>query len=332
MDDTFNPHTRVLVDLSHAADGYVGIAQDTRLIFDMLASLPGVDAAGLLMPTGRHDLPRVAPNVPDSTSVVSGVLHWMARNWDSRHYPAFLGSFGRVLELRRTFTPSHQLLALRPDERSDAIWRVLFAKTLPPERREALLGCNFYATDLSVMRLIDRTMLVPFMKPKLLRAEGFNYVFFCMPRAVRLPPGVRQLVRFHDAVPITDTDTVSSWQTGLAHERLVRLCEKDAVFVCNSPASVEALARIDPRRAERARVIPCALAPLPPSPPEIPIESIVTARRTFRAMGEKATEPKDLPPIDPDMRYVLSHLDARAPQELRGADPRLGARRASRRS
>jgi hypothetical protein len=32
---------RILVDLSHAADGYVGIAQDTSLIFDMLADQPG---------------------------------------------------------------------------------------------------------------------------------------------------------------------------------------------------------------------------------------------------------------------------------------------------
>ena len=298
-----HPPSRVLIDLSHAADGYVGIAQDTRLIFDMLAGLPGVEAAGLLMPTGRHDLPRVAPSVPDSTSVISGVVHWMSRNWDSRPFPRFLGSFGQLVELPRVLRRTHTLLPLRQDERSNAIWRVLFAKTLAPDRREPVMQNEFFATDLSVMRLIDRTIAFPFLKPKLLDAKGFDFVFFCMPRAVRMPAGVRQLVRFHDAVPITDTDTVSSWHAGLAHERLVRRCEPDAVFICNSPATAEGLAQIDPSRAERARIIPCALAPLPPELPEIPLESIVAARRTFRAIGG---EPRTVPEIDPDMRYVLA--------------------------
>ena len=48
---------RLLVDLSHAAGGYVGIAQDIRLIFSMLCDLDGVEPTGLLMPAGRHDLP-----------------------------------------------------------------------------------------------------------------------------------------------------------------------------------------------------------------------------------------------------------------------------------
>ena len=52
------PAARVLVDLSHAADGYVGVAQDLRLIFGMLAGLNDIDVSGLLMPTARHDLPR----------------------------------------------------------------------------------------------------------------------------------------------------------------------------------------------------------------------------------------------------------------------------------
>src|SRR6185437_15433805 len=266
---------RILVDLSHAADGYVGIAQDTRLIFDMLAALPEVDACGLLMPTGRHDLPRIGAAMADRTSVTSGVVHWMARNWDSRSLPRALGGLGRAIEVPRVLKDRHELLALRPEERSNAIWRVLFAKTLPADRREPVMQRDFFATDLSVMRLIDRTMAFPFLKPKLLSANGFEFVFFCMPRAVRLPPGVRQLVRFHDAVPITDTDTVSSWHAGLAHERLVRRCQPDAVFICNSPATTEGLARIDPARAERARMIPCALAPLPAELPDIPVAGIV---------------------------------------------------------
>ena len=295
---------RILVDLSHAADGYVGIAQDTRLIFDMLATLPGVDVAGLLMPTARHDLPRVGGTAADEMALSAGVLHWMARNWASREYPRLLGRFGRLMELRSILRTDHKLLRVRLAERSSAIWRVLFEKTLPPERRAAILQRPFYATDLSVMRIIDRTMALPGLSPKRLDATGFDFVFFCMPRPVRLPRGTRQIVRFHDAVPVTDTDTIASWKTGVAHQRLVRLCEPDAVFVCNSPPSVEDLAALDPRRAERAHVIPCALAPPPPAV-SIPFAAIVEARRSFRALGDSRAH-ATRPPVETAPRYILA--------------------------
>jgi hypothetical protein len=43
---------RLLVDLSHAADGYVGVAQDLRLIFAMLCGIESLEVSGLLMPAG----------------------------------------------------------------------------------------------------------------------------------------------------------------------------------------------------------------------------------------------------------------------------------------
>lgn len=298
---TQTPPLRVLVDLSHAADGYVGIAQDVRLIFDMLARLPGVAPTGLLMPTGRHDLPRLDP---DDAASAAAVLHWMARNWESHRFPRLLGRLGPVTDLPRLLRRRHGLIPLRLPQRSGALWRVLFEKTLAPERREAVLRCPFLATDLSVMRIIDRAMLLPHLAPKLLDACGFDAVLFCMPRPVRLPPGVRQIVRFHDAVPLTDIDTVSGWRIAVAHRRLVRLCSPDAVFVCNSPQSVEDLALLDPSRAERAQVIPCAL----PEPAEaaLPVAAIVASRRSFRALGAAAGPPQGLAPLDGEPRYVLT--------------------------
>lgn len=301
------PHRhRVLVDLSHAAAGYVGIAQDVRLIFDMLADLPGVDVAGLLMPTGRHDLPRIEAGMRDASALAAGVLHWMARNWESRTYPRGLGRFGKLLEARHILRKDHALMRLAPSERTAAIWRVLFEKTLTPDRRAAILAREFYATDLSVTRIIDRTTLLPNHPPKRLAAEGFDFALFCMPRPVRLPPGVQQLVRFHDAVPVTDTDTVASWHIGVAHQRLVRGCDPSAVFVCDSPQGLDDLVALDARRAERARVVPCAIAPLPDRVPHIPYATILDSRRTFRALGDGASEPKDLPPPDERPRFVLA--------------------------
>lgn len=300
------PRHRVLVDLSHAAAGYVGIAQDIRLIFDMLAEVPGVDVAGLLMPTGRHDLPRVEPGMHGASALAAGVLHWMARNWESRTYPRALGRLGKALEIRHILRKDHALMRLAPAERTAAIWRVLFEKTLAPDRRAAILARDFYATDLSVTRIIDRTTLLPNHPPKRLAAEGFDFALFCMPRPVRTPPGVQQLMRFHDAVPVTDTDTVASWHIGAAHQRLVQRCDPAAVFVCDTPQGLDDLALLDPRRVERARVVPCAVAPLPERVPDISFQTIVDSRRTFRALGEGAPEPKDLPPPDARPRFVLT--------------------------
>lgn len=293
---------RVLVDLSHAADGYVGIAQDTRLIFDMLAGLDGVQPAGLLMPTGRHDLPRIGPRSGDDPAVIAGVLHWMSRNWDTRTYPRYRR---RALEARDALRGEHRLVQLRPSDRTGALWRILFEKTLPPAHRDRILAQEFYATDLSVMRVITRAMTLPKLPPKRLAAEGFDYAFFCMPRPVRLPPGVRQLVRFHDAVPVTDTDTVSSWRDGATHQALVRQCVPDAVFVCNSEQSRDDLVALDARRAELAEVIPCALAPAPSEAPKIAAASIVEGRRVWRALPD-GVEPPDLPRFEPGTRYVLA--------------------------
>lgn len=299
----FGRPLRVLADLSHAADGFVGIAQDMRLIFDMLAQLPGVELAGLLMPTGRHDLPRITRDTSDDPAVMSGVLHWMSRNWTTRPYPRRLGM---LLEAPHLFRTDHALAKLRPADRTAALWRILFSKTLPPSHRALILEQEFYATDLSVMRIIDRTMRLPRLPPKRLAADGFDFALFCMPRPVRLPQGVRQIVRFHDAVPVTDTDTVPTWHAGVAHQRLVRLCAPDAIFVCNSDQSRADLAQLDPRRAELAEVIPCALAPPPGADtPTIPAASIVEGRRTWRALpgGE---EPRIVPSFEPGSRYVLA--------------------------
>ncbi len=289
---------RVLVDLSHAADGFVGIAQDTRLVFDMLTGVTGVEVAGLLMAAGRHDLPRITASGRASPAATAAVLHWMGRNWSVRSYPRV----GRwLVELPELLRATHRLRPMVG--RSNAIWRTLFDKTLASGRRETVLDQAFFATDLSVMRVIDRTLGLSFLPPKRLDARGFDFVLFCMPRPVRLPAGVRQLVRFHDAVPLTDVDTQSSWQAALAHQQLTRRCAADAVFVCNSPQSLADLVALDPAREANATVIPCALAPLHAATGDVSLASILHARRSSRALGASA---RPLEPVDATVRYVLT--------------------------
>jgi glycosyltransferase involved in cell wall biosynthesis len=302
------PAARVLVDLSHAADGYVGVAQDLRLIFGMLSGLPTVEVSGLLMPTARHDLPHIYPGRPDAPALTAAVLHWMERNWsrpDPRPFP--LSVLQSVQMMRQIARNRHVLLPLADSSQLNALWRILFARTLPPEQRAQVLAQQFYATDLSVSGIIDRCAHLPMPMLKSLAADGFDAVLFCMPRPVRLPRGVRQIQRFHDAVPVTDVDTVVNWKMAMAHSRLVRACAPDAIFVCNSPQSRDDLLSLDPRREKHAVVIPCALAAAR-APLEGVDPSIIIGRHvTFRALGltGQAAPAGWVPPAS-GLRYVMA--------------------------
>ena len=302
------PAKRVLVDLSHAADGYVGVAQDVRLIFAMLCGIDMLSPCGLLMPAGRHDLPRVHPESADPAALTAAVLHWMERNWRRpEHRSPPLALLQNAQMLRQLMRRRHQMLPMADSGQLNAIWRVLFAKTLQPEQREQVLSVPYFATDLSVSSIIDLCVHSPVPLRKHLAAPHFDAVLFCMPRPVRLPRGTKQIVRFHDAVPVTDTDTVGSWKMGLAHSRLIRACDRDAIFVCNSPYSRDTLLEIDPTREKTAVVIPCAVAPERRHLRGIEPRAVIERHLTFRARGPgpRGPDPGWIPP-PPNLRYVLS--------------------------
>jgi glycosyltransferase involved in cell wall biosynthesis len=305
---TRSSSARVLVDLSHAADGYVGVAQDLRLIFGMLAGLDDIEVAGLLMPTARHDLPHVRPGRADRPALTAAVLHWMERNWGKpvpRPFPLSLMQNGQML--RQILRTRHELLPLADTSQFNALWRILFARTLAPEQRASVLAQEYYATDLSVSGIIDRCAHLPMPWLKYLDATGFDAVLFCMPRPVRLPKGVRQIMRFHDSVPVTDVDTVVNWKMAMAHSRLVRACAPDAIFVCNSPQSRDDLLSLDPRREKHAVVIPCALGPARAPVEGVDPSTVIGRHVTFRALGAKAdaASPDWLKPR-PGARYVMA--------------------------
>ena len=258
------------------------------------------------MPAGRHDLPTLRQNDPDAPALTAAVLHAMERNWEGPARERFpLSLLQHARSISQQLRLRHALLPAAGAGQGDSIWRVLFSKTLAPDRRSAVLARSFQATDLSVASVIDRALRLPTRLHKRLDAASFDAVLFCMPRPVRLPPGVRQIMRFHDAVPVTDADTVGRWQMGLAHSRLVRACDTDAIFVCNSVQSRDNLLALDPRREATAVVIPCALAPAVPAVAGLTTRAIIERHLTFRALGGAAAPPGWSPPSE-DMRYVLA--------------------------
>jgi glycosyltransferase involved in cell wall biosynthesis len=268
------------------------------------------------MPTARHDLPRVRTGRADQPALTAGVLHWMKRNWaraERRPFP--LSMLQNAQMLRHLLSTEHELVPLADPGQLNALWRILFARSLAPEQREQVLAQQYYATDLSVSAIIDRCAHLPFPWLKYLDAKDFDAVLFCMPRPVRLPRGVRQIMRFHDSVPVTDVDTVVNWKMAMAHSRLVRACAEDAIFVCNSPQSRDDLISLDKTREENAVVIPCALAPARRVPEGASPATVVLRHATFRSLRDAAdsagnenarTPPGWERPDDRALRYVLA--------------------------
>jgi glycosyltransferase involved in cell wall biosynthesis len=294
------------MDLSQAADGYVGTARDARAIFTMLAELPEVELTGLMMPARPLLLPRVGPHA--SPSVEASIIYALSRQAAP---PQILGRIKhikrKIAEWREVRRDEHLVQLIADKMRDNAIWRVLFEPTTDRSLRERVLGCRFAVTDLNVSFLMRR--LSSKRPSKLLETQGFDAVLFNMPRPVRVAPGTAQIMRYHDAIPVTDPDTMVDWSLGALHEALVRRCDPAAHFVCNSPQSLQDLVFIDPRRERFAHVIPCCL-PANEAPDVIEPSSIVESHATWRALG---SAPTDIPPFRPGTRYVLatSALDPR---------------------
>jgi glycosyltransferase involved in cell wall biosynthesis len=298
----------VLVDLSHAADGYVGIAQDIRLIFAMLAELDNIQLTGLLMPVTRHSLPFLRADHPDLPGLTASILHLMERNWAPaplKHFPLLVTQLLQMLG--HALRSGHPVLPVTDRGLHNAIWRVLFGKTLLPEQRARVIAQAFAVTDLSVRGIIERCAYTTHAVLKKLDARDYDAVLFAMPRPVRLPAAVWPVMRFHDAVPVTDPDTVQGIKMVLTHTRLIRNCPANSVFVCNSPQSREALLAIDPAREKKAVVIPCAITPARAGLTAIDPVAVIERNMTWRALGPgTGGKPEAFVAPTPGLRYILS--------------------------
>ena len=210
--------------------------------------------------------------------------------------------------LRQIARIRHPLLPLADTSQLNALWRILFARTLPPDSGTRCWHSIFRH------RPFGQRHHRPLRPPADAHAESARCAeastpcCSACPGPVRLPRGVRQIMRFHDSVPVTDVDTVVNWKMAMAHSRLVRACAPDAIFVCNSPQSRDDLSGLDPRREKHAVVIPCALAAARARGGRRRTRSPVIGRHvTFRALGLGAdAPPAGWPPPEPGTRYVMA--------------------------
>lgn len=260
---------KVLLELRPALDGHAGIPQAARLLFRALRRLDGVEVEGLLQSSTRL----LARGLP-----VDGAADWPA---DRR-----LDRLSRVvvsLQPGRWFFPGEIVSAVlrlaggalglrQPLTRFDAapfhdvVWRLLFARTLPPEDFDSVTSAGFRIAQApwsGMHRMALATRLFGGPRYPRLDTRGVDVMVAETPYPGRVAPGTRLVVRYHDAIPVLMPHTIADRaHHRAAHFNALRRNVRDgAWFACVSDASRRDLLSIFPQAAPRALTIPNMVSP-----------------------------------------------------------------------
>ena len=265
-----NRKHNILCDLSlgHISQGWSGIPQDTRFLFDGLNTSDKLNMTGHLY-GARQDpfhLDSKSANISDEERVAV-FLGCYLNGMEIAQEPSFARrvistlvpfsnriyrAFDRFLLNRKT---DFELFNI-PEAFYASIWRQYFSASIPVEHQERLLRANYKYSGLSIGR-INHAAHGRFNQPAL-NTNGFDFAIFQDSRYVRLSNGTIPIVRYHDGLPVLSPDIFRNIHRILLHSQSIKLSE-NVVYVCNSSSSLNDLALINEKTASNAHVIPCLL-------------------------------------------------------------------------
>lgn len=274
---------KVLFDLKVALNGgYCGVATESRLVFSMLAGRQKIDLSGLL---SSHQ---------PSTSLTS--YDRLDQNSPIRANRFFCEALNQELFLNNKILltlKAHYVYALAKSKFDiyqidkifhDIIWRHAFDKTLMGCERDAVLEKQFFFTDMAKLHL---DMASYFNRRLVLNTNGYDFAVFMEPLPVKVSPNTKKIVRFHDAIPISDPDfTGARFSKGKIN--VLNQCAEDSYFVCNSVPTRDVLLTIKPELEERSCVIPCVILDHQPQAKNFPVlKQILSVRLSKQLVSEK---------------------------------------------
>ena len=294
---------RVLLDLSMASRGYCGIAQDVRLLYKTLALCPNVEVTGLVYrPQKFARVHRFhGPRASHSERVANQAEFLWKLSEPGMTWPTFRPA--RMLRQAQvvgsTFAArTASLDALDTAKFWPTLWRLLFSQTLPPEDISLVQRGNFLLSDLSDGMIFARTFTR--RAPIRLDTTGFDFLIVQGPRAFRTSKGTRQIVRYHDMIPVLEPDTMGNPLVIAWHHRAIRE-NRDSYFVCNSEPTRTDLTRIHPALMDRSATIPYMLSDVYRAEPNRALlHSILRTRRS------PASGPGPDRPLRGNVRYIMT--------------------------
>jgi glycosyltransferase involved in cell wall biosynthesis len=263
-------HRSLLVDLRNCYEGFAGIPQELRLLFDMFSGMPWQQLGGLASGI-YHRAPRETPPKDAFELVAQQTRMLIAQDEGRLPLPLLLRLMPGRLR-RRLEYPFSALVTTGRDERldreidreifEDYLWVKLFDKTLPPSRRGVIGRARFFATELGHENARHLTML-PGMFQKRLDSTGWDLFFAASVTPYKLPPSTRMVIRYYDALPLFSPHTVGDpWPHAASHGRMLQNnMQAGATFFCDSEPVRADVLRMFPRAEKRVHTIPAMLAP-----------------------------------------------------------------------
>jgi glycosyltransferase involved in cell wall biosynthesis len=303
MQTTPHRKIRVLVDLSVALRGYCGIAQDVRLLYKGLASCPQVEVTGLVYQPHRFGpLTRFAPaDAPLAERLDRQARFLWAMAAGSVDWPSFrpLRVWRRLRQMWALATTSRARLdPVDMETFWPVVWRLLFAPTLCAEDIPLIRRGRFLLSNLSDGMVHGR--ILTRRRPVRLDTAGYDFLIVQGPRPLRTSAGTRQIVRYHDMIPLRDPDTMVHPLVIRAHHNGIRQCRKRAFFACNSEPTRQDLAGAYPELGPHCETVPNMLGEIGPidAGPEL-IRSIIEMRRSTASGARPAPLSGD------ELRYIM---------------------------
>lgn len=284
---------KILLDVSFGALGYSGIPQDNRLMYSTFAQSRKIDVTGIFFEWGRatpsvlrKSDSREVDRIGSSSLILGNILVKDGISLRLRGGPSH---WLKLLFYLRHLMRNRSIMWNVPvDMLGDAVWRQLFSKTLTEEEHYLIREGMFVTGDFSLLHILDRTTIFGALGPFKLKTDGYDFAIFHDSRRIQVSPNTKKIIRYHDAIPITQPDTVEPSLTRL-HLKALRYCAKDSFFVCNSEPVREDLVRLYPALEKRSAAIPYRIEQANKQiGRKIPVVEIVQNRISFVTLGNAA--------------------------------------------
>lgn len=248
---------RILIDLKVALNnGYCGIANENRLLYKMLAEIPSLETNGLLIsdnPATVFTNYQPAQDRDHSLGQANQFFHEALQ-----HEMLFKNKILSKLKLTNLYALKKKTFSLYDIDPvfHEVIWRNVFDKTLSASSKDLILQKQFYYSDMSSMHLRANSYINRNAK---LDTTNFDMAIFLEPTTVTVSPNTKKIVRYHDAIPLTEPDFASS-VFSYRNANILNRCAQDSYFICNSEPTRQALLTLKPELEKKSFTIPACIS------------------------------------------------------------------------
>jgi glycosyltransferase involved in cell wall biosynthesis len=269
-----NGKLKVLVELRACLEGFSGIPMETRLVFRSLTRMEGIEATGLINHPSKYLTRGLSPGVFGAALTQDRAISRLSRlaiSVKADPLPTFLGKLWLSIEkrLEHQLTQGGTCLGTKirvhrfdASEFGDFMWQSFFSNTLPAGDYETMRTARYASIRPSTVVLRDIAIrwwqsVFKWLPLPCLDTRNYDVFVSQMPWPTRLAPKTQLVVRYHDAIPVFLPHTVEHPAFHqAAHLSGLEVCEKRAVFACNSEATRADLLKIYPHLEHRAVVVP----------------------------------------------------------------------------